>query len=87
MIATDPNRRRRGLGRALYARFFEDASAAGASRIEAVTWPGDPQSIAFHRALGFRVDDGPGTRRIYSTQAYPDYDGEGDDRAVFIRDL
>ena len=32
-------------------------------RITAVTWPGNRSSIAFHRAIGFQVDDGPGTRR------------------------
>ena len=44
-------------------------------------------SVAFHRAIGFRVDDGPGTQPLYGTPAYPDYDGDGDDRVVFIRDL
>lgn len=87
MIATDPNRRHRGLGRALYDRFFADAAAAGARRVTAVTWPGNRISIAFHRAMGFAIDDGPDTRAIYGTAAYPDYDGDGEDRVVFSRDL
>ena len=37
--------------------------------------------------MGFRPDDGPGTQRLYGTIAYPDYDGEGEDRVRFIRDL
>ena len=87
MIATDPNRRRGGLGRDLYHRFFADARARGATRVTAITWPGNRVSIAFHRAVGFRVDDGPGTQPLYGTPAHPDHDGDGEDRVVFLLDL
>ena len=87
MIAADPNRRRSGIGRALYERVFTDLSGRGVTRVKAITWPGNRQSVAFHRSVGFRIDDGPGTQNLYGTPAYADYDGEGDDRAVFVRDL
>ena len=87
MIAANPNRRRKGLGRALYARAFADLEAHGARRVTAVTWPCNRQSVAFHLAMGFRIDDGPGTQQIYSITAYPDFDGDGEDRVVFHRDL
>ncbi len=87
MIAANPNRRRKGLGRALYVRAFADLGAHGARRVTAITWPGNRQSVAFHLAMGFRIDDGPGTQQIYSITAYPDYDGDGEDRVVFHRDL
>ncbi len=87
MIASDPNRRHGGIGRALYEAAFRDLAAHGAGRVMAVTWPGNRVSIGFHRAMGFRVDDGPGTQPIYGTPAYPDYDGPGEDRVVFIREL
>lgn len=87
MIATDPNRRRKGVGRALYDRFVEDAAAVGAREVRAVTWPVNRLSVAFHTRLGFRVDDGLGTQNLYGTPAYADYDGEGDDRVVFILEL
>jgi ribosomal protein S18 acetylase RimI-like enzyme len=87
MIAADPNRRRAGIGRALYQHVFDDLGARGVGRIVAITWPGNRPSIDFHRALGFAVDDGPGTERIYGTPAYADYDGPDDDRVVFIREL
>ena len=87
MIAADPNRRRSGVGRALYEQVFEDLGSRGVRRVKAITWPGNRQSVAFHRAIGFRVDDGPGTQNLYGTPAYADYDGEGDDRVVFTRDL
>lgn len=87
MIAAEPSRRRRGLGRSLYERAFADLAGRGAKRVLAVTWPGNRTSIAFHRAIGFRVDDGPGTQRLYGTPAHPDHDGPDEDRVVFIRDL
>jgi ribosomal protein S18 acetylase RimI-like enzyme len=87
MIASDPTARRRGIGRALYLKIFDDLAARGVRTVQAITWPGNRTSIAFHRALGFRIDDGPGTQRLYGTPSYPVYDGWGEDRTVFTRDL
>ena len=87
MIATNPNHRRRGVARALYEQFFADAWAAGAREVQAITWPGNRVSVDFHRHMGFEVDDGPGTTPIYGVPAYPDFDGDGQDRAVLIRAL
>lgn len=87
MVAADPNLRRSGIGRDLYGRFFADARAAGARRVTAVTWPGNRISIAFHQAVGFRVDDGPDTTPVYGTPAHVDHDGPDDDRVVFLLDL
>ncbi len=87
MVASDPNRRHQGIGTSLYQRFFADAREHGSRRVTAVTWPGNRASIGFHRAVGFRVDDGPGTQQLYGTPAYVDHDGEGEDRVVFLLDL
>jgi hypothetical protein len=43
--------------------------------------------VLFHQAVGFRVDDGPGTRPVHGVPSYPDYDGDRDDRVVLYRDL
>jgi GNAT superfamily N-acetyltransferase len=85
MVGTDPNWRRSGIGRRLYEQALEDLRRRSVSRVHAVTWPGDRASVAFHVALGFRIDDGPGTQRLYGTPAYPDYDGYGEDRVVLTR--
>jgi ribosomal protein S18 acetylase RimI-like enzyme len=87
MIAADPNHRRAGIGRALYERVFEDMRGRGVRRVMAVTWPGNRVSVAFHRSIGFEVDAGPRTMRLYGTPAYADYDGENEDRVVFTRAL
>jgi GNAT superfamily N-acetyltransferase len=87
MVATSPHVRKQGLGRALYERFFEDVRSRGVHRVTAITWPANRVSVGFHRAMGFVPDDGPGTQRLYGTPAYPAYDGEGDDRTVFTREI
>ena len=87
MIATNPNRRQRGLGGELYRRFFDDVASRGVRRVKAITWPGNRVSVAFHRSIGFRPVEGPGTQNLYGTPAFADYDGEGEDRVVFVRDL
>lgn len=87
MVATDPNRRHRGIGRRLYERFFEDARAGGAREVQAVTWPGNRVSVAFHRAMGFVPKDGPGTQLLYGTPAVAGYDYDLEDRVVLIRKL
>ena len=87
LVATSPNHRHRGLGRTLYEQFFDDVTRRGVRRVDAVTWPGNRASVSFHQAMGFSLDDGPGTQRLYGTPAYPDYEADGDDRVVFSREL
>jgi ribosomal protein S18 acetylase RimI-like enzyme len=87
MVATNPNVRHRGLGRAMYDRFFDDATGRGARRVRAVTWPGNRVSVGFHTALGFRIVGGPGSQNLYGSVAFPDYDYPGDDRVLFEIDL
>ncbi|HUQ43803.1 MAG TPA: GNAT family N-acetyltransferase [Candidatus Limnocylindria bacterium] len=85
LVAARPNVRRRGLGRELYQRFFEDARAARRTRVTAITWPANKPSIAFHRALGFEVQAGPGSQNLYGIPAVAGYDFDREDRAVMVR--
>lgn len=85
MIATNPNLRMRGMGRALYERFFSDARAAGRHTVRAITWPGNRASIAFHRALGFEVEAGPGSQNLYGTPSQVEYDFDREDRTILVR--
>src|SRR5262245_44187439 len=85
MIATNPNLRRKGLGRALYERFFDDARADGRTQVKAITWPGNRISIGFHRSVGFEIAAGPGSQNLYGTPAQADYDFDREDRAVMLR--
>ena len=75
-VGIAPERRGEGLGRQLYERFFADASAHGRKVVRCVTSPANERSVAFHRALGFEVE------RVAS-----DYDGPGEDRVLFVKQL
>ena len=75
-MGVSPEHRGGGLGRQLYERFFEDARAAGRSRVTCVTSPVNEGSVAFHQALGFT-----------SESVAHDYDGPGEDRVLFVRTL
>ena len=89
MIGTSPNHRRRGLGRALYERFFDDVAGARRPPGDRGHVAGQPRiSVAFHRAMGFDADRRARARRTCTARpAYPDYDADGEDRVVFSREL
>ena len=75
-VGVSPERRGHGVGRTLYERFFTEARAQGRSLIRCVTSPGNEDSVAFHKALGFEVD-----------RVAEDYDGPGEDRVLLLKRL
>ncbi len=74
-VGVAPELRGKGLGRALYRRFFADVRLLGCSTVRCVTSPVNTGSVAFHRSMGF------------SDRLHTDHDGPGVDRVVFNRDL
>ncbi len=87
VAATNPNVRRKGIGRALFARFEETAAALGARRVIAAVPPDERVAVDFLRALGFVTEGGEPTRRLFGVDAVVDYEGHGRDRAVFVREI
>ncbi|HEY7970690.1 MAG TPA: GNAT family N-acetyltransferase [Candidatus Limnocylindrales bacterium] len=87
LVAVEPNHRRLGLGRRLVDAFAADAAAAGARSIRAVAWPDDRPAVVFFRAIGFRAEEGPGSMNLYGVPAWPDHEFDGEDRAVFVREV
>jgi len=85
LVGVDPNHRRHGIGRTLVDAFVGDAERAGAGTVTALAWPGEPPAIAFFVAVGFRPQGGPGSQNLFGMTAFPDYDGVGEDRIVFVR--
>ena len=86
-LATNPNLRRRGVGRLLAAEFGRTVRAAGVRRVVVAVPPDERVAVDFLRRIGFTPTDGPGTQRLYGVSSLPGYDGEGRDRALFVREL
>ncbi len=70
-VGVAPDERGSGLGRRLYERFFAAAREHGRTVVRCVTSPQNTASLAFHEALGFRVEE-----------EIEDYDGRGESRVV-----
>jgi len=87
LLGVAPGRRRRGIGRQLWAAFADKARERGARRVTAVAWPGDPIGIAFLRGIGFVVDDGPDSRPLYGVPARTDWNDDRDDQALLTREI
>ncbi|MER5751510.1 GNAT family N-acetyltransferase [Streptomyces sp. NPDC002088] len=80
-VGVDPRLRGQGMARRLYAEFFRRAAMAGRTEIRAITSPRNAGSIAFHRAMGFAVEEGD--REVGGVPVRSDYDGPGQDRVCF----
>jgi len=76
LVGVRPDRRGSGLGSDLYERFFKLARQSGRMRVAAITSPINVGSVAFHRRVCFTVS-GP----------VADYNGPGQDRFAFVRNL
>ena len=75
LVGIHPEHRRKGVGRALYAKFTEASVAAGCTKLKAITTTGNDGSIRFHLAQGWQA------------QEIDDYAGPGRKRIVFTKDL
>jgi ribosomal protein S18 acetylase RimI-like enzyme len=84
-VGVHPAERGHGLGRRLHGTFFDAARARGCTRVRAVTSPVNTGSVAFHRRMGFRLE--PGDAQVDGVAVATGYDGPGQDRVRFVRDL
>jgi len=83
-IGVDPELRRAKIAAGLYELFFDEMRSRGCREVRAITGPWNARSQAFHVAMGFEPH---GDRDIGGVMAYPDYDGPGEPRVVFVRPL
>ena len=84
-VGVHPGERGHGLGRRLYGTFFDAVRARRCTRVRAVTSPVNTGSVAFHRRMGFRLE--PGDAHVGDIPVATGYDGPGQDRVRFVRDL
>ena len=84
-VGIHPEHRKRGVGKALYGRFFQTVKRFGCERVCCVTSLVNQGSIAFHLKLGFCVE--PSGERYKKIFIIKDYDGKGADRVLFSKPL
>ncbi|MFI6582678.1 GNAT family N-acetyltransferase [Embleya sp. NPDC050493] len=81
-VGVDPAWHGRGIAKALYRGFFDQAWESGRRYVHSVTSPGNAGSRRFHARLGFETLPDAG-----GSPVRPDYDGPGLDRVAFTLDL
>ena len=84
-VGVHPEFRKNGLARALYERFFAAARKLGCRTVRCVTSPVNKGSIAFHRRMGFSVEDSD--QIVDGIPVVEGYDGKGEGRVLFYKFL
>jgi predicted GNAT superfamily acetyltransferase len=84
-VGVHPRERGSGLGRQLYERFFAAVRARDCLLVRAVTSPVNSGSIQFHQRMGFEIE--PGDAEVNGIPVTAGYDGEGQDRVRFTKQL
>ena len=73
LVGVDPEHRRHGTGRYLYAWFESECRARGCKTVKAITTLGNEGSLRFHRSIGWDAHEvadyaGPSMPRIVFTK-------------------
>ncbi|MFC8566135.1 GNAT family N-acetyltransferase [Streptomyces sp. NPDC057245] len=84
-VGVDPALRGQGVARGLYTTFLQRAAEAERRHVRAITSPANTGSIAFHRAMGFAVEEGD--HLVDGLPVHSDYDGPGQNRVCFHMEL
>jgi GNAT superfamily N-acetyltransferase len=84
-VGVHPAMRRRGIGRRLYKHFFAVVRRLGCTEVYAITSPVNKGSLAFHTRIGFAIL--PGDAQIDGVAVTTNYDGRGNGRVRFRREL
>ncbi|MCH5584169.1 GNAT family N-acetyltransferase [Shimazuella sp. AN120528] len=84
-VGIHPNYRKKGLGRQLYDLFFQTVKKKGVDTVRCVTSPVNQNSIAYHTKLGFTMEKG--SIVIDNMEVHKDYDGEGQDRILLVKNI
>jgi ribosomal protein S18 acetylase RimI-like enzyme len=78
-----PDFRKEGLGKTLYAHFFEISRKQDRTVIRACTSPVNKGSVAFHQKIGFQVESGDD--QIDGIPVKRDYNRPGDHKLRFTK--
>lgn len=84
-VGIHPDHRGRGLGRHLYATFFDAVRQLGCTTVRCITSPVNTGSIAFHTRMGFKIEGVTGESQGVACTI--NYELNGEHRVLFIRSL
>jgi L-amino acid N-acyltransferase YncA len=84
-IGIHPGWREQKIARTLYQEFFGSAKAKGCREVSAVISPINKRSIAFHLKMGFSPKNA--SHKIDDIFVFKDYDGVGEDRVLFEKEI
>ncbi|WP_461614799.1 GNAT family N-acetyltransferase [Clostridium sp. Marseille-QA1073] len=84
-IGIHPDYRKSGIAKELYELFFNVVKKSGCTTVHSVTSPINKGSIAFHRKMGFEIENG--NKKVDGISVITNYDGNGEDRVLFIKKL
>lgn len=84
-VGVHPEFRSARIGKKLYEPFFKEMQLRGITRVRAVTSPINQTSISFHTKMGFMIETGD--KVVDDLSVYSNYDGIGQDRVLFLKDL
>lgn len=84
-IGVHPDCRKDGVAKSLYQMFFEKVREKGCNVVRCVTSPINKTSIAFHTRMGFQIEKGTG--EVDGVPVTMNYDGIGQDRVLFVKEL
>ncbi|MFO1446122.1 GNAT family N-acetyltransferase [Bacillus sp. Bva_UNVM-123] len=84
-VGVHPDYRKHNIGKQLYDQFFEVVSQNGRNIVRCVTSPVNKASIVFHTKMGFEIEEG--NKNKNGIQVKTDYDGENQDRVLFVKHL
>ncbi|MED4583853.1 GNAT family N-acetyltransferase [Brevibacillus choshinensis] len=84
-VGVHPDKRKDGVGRQLYQHFFETVKQQGCHTIRCITSPVNKTSISFHTKLGFAIEQGD--KMVDGISVSSNYDGRGNDRVVFVKEI
>lgn len=84
-VGVHPDHRKRGFARQLYERFFQTVQSRGCSIVRCVTSPLNGGSIAFHKRIGFAVDQPTGEHQGVPCTLH--YDGPNEHRVLFVKNF
>lgn len=82
-VGVHPHYRNQKIGRSLYERFINVVKKSGREFVKCITSPINKNSIKFHTKMDFSIEKGD--RTVDGVSFFTNYDGENQDRVLFVK--